>query len=388
MKRIIPYIIPALCLFFLMCLSSGYASEIKGGQRPIFISIVAPFSGPLAECGRSMLRGARLRSDEQEDESWPREKAVQLIALDDRGEPSRARQVAENIANHPAIVAVVGHLTTKCTLAAFPFYHAARLTTVSPVAGGVDIDTVQSPYLFRTILSEQQQAISLARYIHRTMTGTTVALLYEASSLGAQLKDSFLLAAGELGLPVKLFPIGNNPFHRLPDALHTISMVRPEVVFVAGGYRLAALIHKKWPEEIDKPVIVGTYRLISEEFVELVGTEGKGIMAAHPCIWNSDFQRGVKIRARYERTWKHRMDWLAAQAYDAVDLVLWAIRESGSNLGSLNEAIRSLQSQKHALPGLAGPIYFNADGSLAREVSIAEYANGRWRLKKEQAVGS
>jgi branched-chain amino acid transport system substrate-binding protein len=321
--------------------------------------------------------------DEQGDQSSPRGKPVRLIALDDRGESARARRLAENIANHPSIVAVIGHLTTTCTIAAFPFYHAAQLTTVSPIAGGTDLDTVKSPYLFRTILSEHRQALSLARYIHRTMGGVTAALLYEDSSLGTQLKNSFLLAAGELGLSVKPFSVGTKPFDRLPDALHAVALLTPEVLFVAGGIRPAALIFKQWPEEIEKPVIVGTYRLISEEFVELVGNKAKGIIAAHPCIWGSDLPRGEEVRARYERRWKYRMDWLAAQAYDAVDLLLWAIRESESNLGSLNATIRRLHSKKHALPGLAGPIYFTPDGSLAREVSVAEYSNSRWRLKKE-----
>lgn len=383
----IPFLIPALSLFFLLSRPSGHASETKGDQRPIFIAIVAPLSGPLAECGLSMLRGARLRMDEGGDQSAPPGKAVRLLALDDRGESKRAMQLAERITNHPSIVAVVGHLTTGCTLSAIPYYHAARLTTISPVATGNDLDNVKSPYLFRTILSERQQAISLARYIHGTMGKVTVALVFEASSLGTQLKNAFLPTGEELGISVKSFPMGSNPSAGLYDALHKIALLRPEVIFSAGGSRSAALILRKWPEGIDKPLIFGTYRLLSEEFKELVGDGKRGIMAAHPSIWTSDFHRGTETRARYEKTWKNRMDWLAAQAYDAVDLLLWAIRESGSNLNSLRDTLIGLDSKKHALPGLAGPIYFNRNGSLAREVTVAEYMDGRWRLRQGQAGG-
>jgi branched-chain amino acid transport system substrate-binding protein len=387
MKRMIPFLIPALSMFVLLSRPSGHASETKGDQGPIFIAIVAPFSGPLAECGLSMLRGARLREDEGGDQSAPPGKAVRLIALDDRGESTRAMQLAERIACHPSIVAVVGHLTTGCTLSAIPYYHAARLTTISPAAAGNDLDSVKSPYLFRTILSERQQAISLARSIHRTMGKVTVALVYEDSSLGTQLKNAFLLTGEELGLSVKSFPMENNPSAGLHNALHTIALLRPEALFSAGGSRQTALILRKWPEGMDKPVIFGTYRLISEEFRELVGDEQRGIMAAHPSIWTSDYHRATETRARYEKTWKSRMDWLAAQAYDAVDLLLWAIRESGSNLNSLTEVLMGLDSKKHALPGLAGPIYFNRDGSLARGASVSEYIDGRWRLRKGETVG-
>jgi ABC-type branched-subunit amino acid transport system substrate-binding protein len=388
MKRIIPFLIPALSLFLLLPRSSGHVSETNGGQRPIFIALLAPLSGPLEECGRSMLRGARLRMDERGDQSNPNRKAVRLIALDDRGEPTCALKLAGHVAGHPSIVAVVGHLTTDCTLSAVPFYHAAQLTTISPVATGSDLDTVKSPYLFRTILSERQQATSMARYVHGNMGSGTVALLYEESPLGAQLKDAFLLTAEELGLSVTSFSMGTNSTARLRDALHKVALLKPETLFVSGGLRSAARILRTWPEGIERPVILGTQRLISEEFRELVGDQERGIMAAHPSIRLSDFQRATETRARYEKTWKYRMDWLAAQAYDAVDLLLWAIRESGSNLNSLTEAVRGLNSKKHALPGLAGPLYFNRDGSLAREATVAEYLHGRWRLRKGEAVGS
>ncbi|MBW2077428.1 MAG: amino acid ABC transporter substrate-binding protein, partial [Deltaproteobacteria bacterium] len=85
MKRVLSFFIPALFLFLLLSRASGQASETKRDQRPIFIAVIAPLSGPLAPCGLSMLRGARLREDEREDQSRVNGKPVKLIALDDRG---------------------------------------------------------------------------------------------------------------------------------------------------------------------------------------------------------------------------------------------------------------------------------------------------------------
>lgn len=384
----IPFLTTSLFLFCLLSHASGHAPETKPDQRPRFIAIVAPFSGPLAEYGRSMLRGGKARMDEQGSQSAPPGGVVSLISLDDRGEVTRAMQLAKHIPSRSSITAVVGHLTTGCTRAAIPFYTAARVATISPVATGSDLDNERSPYLFRTILSESQQARSLARYIHRTMGKPTVALVYEDSFLGIQLKHSFLIKCEELGLSVKHFSLESNPTTGLRDTIHKLAMLRPEVIFSAGGVRSTALIIRKWPEGIDKPLIFGTYRLISEEFRELVGDHQRGIMAAHPSIWASDFHRGTEIMNEYQKTWKCRMDWLAAQTYDAVDLLVWAIRESGSDPASLQEVLRGLDSKKHARPGLAGSIYFNRNGSLARGVTVAEYINGRWRLRQEETVGS
>jgi branched-chain amino acid transport system substrate-binding protein len=387
-KCIISFLISGLLLLFIVLQPSGYASDAKGDQRPIFIAVVAPFSGPLAEYGHSMLRGATLRGNEQRDQLDPNTKEVKLIALDDRGEPDRAMKLAENMAGHPLIAAVVGHLTTGCTLSAMPYYHGSRLITVSPIATGSDLDGISSPYFFRTILSERQQAIGLARYIQGNMGIGMAILIYEESALGAQLKDAFLPAAEGIGLSVKPFPMGDAPETSLQAILQEIATLKPEAVFVSGGLHSAAQIIRLWPEGMKRPIILGTQRLISEEFRQLVGDQQKGIMAAHPNIWKPDFQRATETRARYEKKWKYRMDWLAVQAYDAVDLLLWAIKETGSNLNALNDTIRDLNSKKYALPGLAGPLYFTSDGSLAREVSVAEYVEGIWRLKKDREVGS
>jgi len=145
---------------------------------------------------------------------------------------------------------------------------------------------------------------------------------------------------------------------------------------------------RKWPEKIDRPLIFGTYRLISEEFSEVAGRHNRGILAAHPCVWRSDFEKGRDTRDRYEKKFKYGMDWLAIQAYDAIDLLLWAIHKSGIDPGSIRDALQDLNSKNHSLSGLAGPIYFNANGSLARDVTVASYTGSGWKLREEGAVGS
>jgi ABC-type branched-subunit amino acid transport system substrate-binding protein len=383
MNRMIFTVISILVPCFLLLFNSGVeGDEGKRNQRPIYIAIVVPLSDSLAEFGRSMVRGGRMRADEDANQSHPHGSPVKLLTLDDRGEATDAVRLAEHIKYHPSIVAVIGHLTTGCTLSAIPAYSVAGLPLISPVATGGDLDTVKSPYVFRTILSETQQVISLARYIYKTMGKITVALLYEDSPLGNQLKKSFLLKSKEIGLPVKPIVIESNPFPNINEAIHEIAMLKAGAIISASGAQLTSLVVRKWPENIDKPLIFGTYRLVSEEFMQLVGNQSKGIMAAHPCIWDSSFHKGREIRDRYEKKWKYNMDWIAGQTYDAVDLVLWAIRKSRSQPDSVRDALKSLNAIDRSLPGLAGPIYFNRNGSLAREVTVAVYTGRGWKLKK------
>lgn len=329
-----------------------------------------------------------MRIEEGKEKTLRNGRVVKLIALDDRGRAQQAIRLATNMSSHQSIVAVIGHLTTVCTLSAVPVYDSAQLILISPVATGADLESIKSPYVFRTILSESQQAISLADSMYRTIDRKEVALICEDSPLGNRLRNSFISRSKEIGLSVRDIPAGSDPFPDLTEAIDKIVESRAGAIFLAGGPRLAALIVRKWPEKIDRPLIFGTYRLISEEFSEVAGIHNRGILAAHPCVWRSDFVRGRDVKDRYERRFKYRMDWLAIQTYDAIDLLLWAMHRSGIDPDSIRDTLQGLDSKNQSLPGLAGPIHFNPNGSLARDVTVASYTGSGWKIREESEVGS
>ena len=89
------------------------------------------------------------------------------------------------------------------------------------------------------------------------------------------------------------------------------------------------------------------------------------------------------MKTRYEREFKRTMDWVAVQAYDAVDLLLWAIERAGTDANSIRQVLQDLTST-NALPGLAGPIWFNSNGSLARGVTVAACTGSGWKVREEE----
>lgn len=382
MKPMMPTLKVILISCILLSCTSGGDTSKRRNQGPVYIAIVAPFSGPLSEFGRSMLRGGRMRMEEGRDQILINGRAAKLIALDDRGEAEQAIRLAKDIAGNQSIVAVIGHVTTGCTLSAIPVYNAARLIHISPVATGDDLEGIKSPYTFRTVLTESQQAMSLADYMCRAIDGKKVALIYEDTPLGYRMRKSFLSRSEEIGLSVRSVLVEGNPFPDPTEMMNEVATLRAEAIFLAGGARLGGMVVRRWPKKIERPLIFGIYRLVSEEFMEVAGKHSKGILAAHPCVWRSDFEKGRGIKDRYEREFRYIMDWLAIQTYDAVDLLLWAIRKSGVDPDSMRGALQGLDSEDSSMPGLAGPIYFNPNGSLARDVSVAICTGSGWKLRE------
>ena len=374
-------------MIFISCIlvlcTSCTASAHEKEANKAYIALVAPLSGPLSEFGWSMLRAGRMRLDEDKNRRPRNGIAVKLLTLDDKGNAAEALQLTRNVTNNQSMVAVIGHLTTTCTLAALPVYNSCQLIHISPIATGEDLAHITSRFTFRTILSEGRQAMSLAEYIHRKTDVNRVAVVYENSPLGNLLRDSFMRKREDRGLSVEAIALTGNSLADVSEATKRVLTMKAGAVFLAARPELAAVIVRKLPQGIDRPLIFGTYRLVSEEFLELSGTSSRGILAAHPCAWSSDFKRGMVVKGRYEKEFKHAMDWVAVQTYDAVDLLLWAIEQAGAHAPSIRNVLQDLNSHARARPGLAGPLYFNPSGSLAREASVAVYTGSDWVLRED-----
>ncbi|MGQ9555313.1 MAG: ABC transporter substrate-binding protein [Anaerolineae bacterium] len=105
-------------------------------QRPprlYRLGLVAPFEGLYRDTGYAALAAARVRAQE-----WNRDFArygfyVQVWAVDDSNDPALAILRAQELADDPLVLAVVGHLTPETSAATTGIYREAGLLQVSPV---------------------------------------------------------------------------------------------------------------------------------------------------------------------------------------------------------------------------------------------------------------
>ena len=91
------------------------------------IGLVAPFEGRYREIGYDVIYSARLAVREINLSGGIEGYRVALVALDDSGDVTLARETAESLTLDPAVVVVVGHWLTETTAVAAPIYAAANL---------------------------------------------------------------------------------------------------------------------------------------------------------------------------------------------------------------------------------------------------------------------
>jgi len=115
----------ALCLaVFLIACSASTQPVVK-------IGLVAPFEGRYRPIGYEAIYAARLAIREINARGGINGQRVELVALDDRGEPDKAIEAARQLVLDPQVVAVIGHLRPDSTDAALKVYCEAGLLVIA-----------------------------------------------------------------------------------------------------------------------------------------------------------------------------------------------------------------------------------------------------------------
>ena len=119
------HLLPWLVLFAVI-LTACAANPIS--TAPVVkIGLVAPFEGRQRDVGYDVIYAARLAVREWNQTAGPRDYRVELVALDDGGDPVRSPQAARTLIVDEGVLGVVGHWQAETTAAAKGVYQEAEL---------------------------------------------------------------------------------------------------------------------------------------------------------------------------------------------------------------------------------------------------------------------
>lgn len=127
-----------------------------GGVEPVRkVGLVAPFEGRHRSLGYDAIYAARLAIREVNADGGVGDYRLELVALDDSGDPQLARQAAATLIVDPDVVVVVGHGLRETTEEARPLYADKGLPLIALGQGPFDtFDPGRLPAEFRRAYAE------------------------------------------------------------------------------------------------------------------------------------------------------------------------------------------------------------------------------------------
>jgi branched-chain amino acid transport system substrate-binding protein len=276
---------------------------------------------------------------------------------------AREVDVATQLAAVPGIVAAVGHQDSRSTLLAAPVYDEAGIPLVVPNATSHALGAA-GPWVFPVAPSDSQEGAFIADFATRTLRARSVALLYDNDEYGRGLRDGVRDALAAAGTPlVADAPIGAVCAGEddATIALMTSHRPPPDVLVLAARQADAACIVRQARRRLPG------LRFITGDAVEINDGQVAAMGAAAESTYFVAFwydgltdARSATFTSAYRRITGVHPSPATALQYDALMLLMTAVRDVGANRKAIQTYLSDLGRSRPPYEGVTGPISFGA----------------------------
>ncbi|MCW2241057.1 ABC transporter substrate-binding protein [Azospirillum canadense] len=363
-------------------------------REPLTLAVVGPLSGPDASLGLALRKGAALRADAINAAGGIGGRPVVLKPFDDEGDKGKSLEIAQRIANDPAVIAVLGH-SPDATDSATAIYTQKRIPLVAPRPLVRPADAAPSPWLFSINLDRANETRFLANYVRNVVGEPTVAVVREDSEQAAALAgqfDTILQRFGTKLVSQWTFAPGRGGAGSLPALAQTVKEKMPTgAVVVIGSAVDSARVVVALRDAGVRNLIAGTSEMATAAFrAEIVAQAqanpkaltpeayGHGLLVSSPVLFDTANERAQRFYGQYVKHFNAVPDWAAALGADGVDLIAGAIGKtlpaSGKPDGdALRRAMGDHGRAETAFQGTVGTWTFDAKSQATLPVMMATY---------------
>lgn len=386
----------ALAAIALLLLAGAWAMLFRTDSThrgEVYLAVVGPMSGESAAIGQEMKNSATIARDKINSTSADGPK-IELLFFDDRNDPELAAKYAQQIVADNRIVGVIGHATSSTSLAAAPIYAEADLPAIS---GQATIDELSDyPNYFRTIFSNNDEAVILTQYLQRDLSQSRVSIVAGSSDYEQSLAEDFQNVFSIDGTVANIWTIGDDPVTSVAEIVTKMQAADDMgALFLAvtedNGYEMLLQLRTAGLD----PVIVGSEALGTQVFARRFATQAqdqtergfftRNLYAVSPLLYDSVGGETLAFAQTYRNAFGKTPTWRAPKVWDGVTALATAARMSGATGDTTTTAdirramvnrLRGMNSPETGFQSLSGPVFFSASGQSPQGLSMGMFEGG------------
>lgn len=325
------------------------AAPVLGQEpQPLRLGVIGPFTGPAADFGVAMRHGIELAVQEINAVGGYLGRPIELIVMDDEGQPEVGRRRAEELAN-AGVLATLGFCNTGVALNAIDIFQNRQIPLIIPCSTGTPLTqrfAAPGSYIFRSSGSDEVMAAFMVDELVRR-DWTRVAVFADTTPYGESgLKDvqTALASHGLKPVYVARFPMGVTDLRKElgearavgANAIFSITLGRENAVLAIGRRELG------W-----NAPLVGGPPLSFPFFIDGAGAAAEGALMAQTFIAEPRNTRHIAFLGAYTRKFGQppRVPTASAHAYDSMYLLmyaLFAIRDGNPTGPALKQALENI----------------------------------------------
>jgi len=245
------------------------------GNR-IVLGQSAAFTGPAAQLGIQMNRGARVYFDAINAAGGVNGQQIELRTLDDGYEPDRCKANTEKFIKDN-VFALFGYVGTPTCLAALPLINESKIPFFGPFTGAESLRDPFSKNIFHIRASYYDETALIVKQL-TSLNVTRIAVFHQNDAYGKAGLDGVTRALKPLNLaPAALGTVERNSVD-VAAAVKNIVAAKPEAIVQIGAYKACAAFIREarkagYGGQFYNVSFVGTQALADE-----LGKDGHGIV--------------------------------------------------------------------------------------------------------------
>ncbi|MBN2073327.1 MAG: branched-chain amino acid ABC transporter substrate-binding protein [Actinobacteria bacterium] len=379
--------IPVLIILFSIILALNF-SACSSRERIIRIGNQAVLSGDYRSFGEEQLVSMELAISKLSPvRVGGFDYNIELVTLDDEGNPEKAFLVAQEMVEQ-GVVAVVGSTFDGTTKVSIPVFDEYDIPLISPFAQKTDVSGTGDNF-FRMIINNKQKIDNISGFLNNEFRGGKLILIDNREEYSIELVDYLedILADTETGVLRRYsLKVDENDLTVLAE---NMLIDKPDGIFFAAGYEeLALLVKEVRAAGLETRFITEVMGMDDRIFVFAENADLEGLTAVIP---------DPPSLARYSEDPKSVSFWqdfnnllndsgykdisisgpgqYAPYAYDAVFVIIESIKKSNS----INSADLISEIRKTSYEGLTGHIEFDSIGDrLDPPSTVFIIKDGAW----------
>jgi len=343
----------------------------KADKNVIRIGFIAPMTGDASTYGTSTKNGFTMAMEEAG--GTVAGLTIQLFFEDDRNDATEAVNVATKLATQDKVHAIIGAVTTSCSIPISEVCEANEIVQITPTstATRVTMDPERKTFIFRACFIDPFQGTVGATFALDTLKAKKVAVMFDQGNdytvgLANAFKETFVAGGGAI--------VGWEAYAKddvdFSAQLTKIAAAKPDILYLPDYYNKVSLIGQQALQKGITAVFLGGDGWDSSE-LDFAAMDG-GYFTNHYSPGDTR-QIVVDWVAKYTAQYGAAPDALATLGYDAGKLLLKAIETAGSNdTTAIRDALQAIR-----LDVVSGTVSYDADGNPTKAAVILRIKDGK-----------
>lgn len=354
--------------------SVGLMLGCTKGEIELKIGATASLTGKLVNISKSIQNGVELAAEEINKKGGIEGKKIRLVWEDEGDNPQKAVSAIQKLINIHYVPVIIGPISSSSVMAVAPIANRAKVVVLSPGATSPNI-TYAGEFVFRNRAAGTLEAREMAKYAYDKL-GLRNIIVFETnedygSGFGSVFKTTFEKMGGKIVL-IEKYTQGDTEFR---TQLSKFRIYKFDGIYVIGVPNEVGNILK----QVRELEIKTTFLMNNMENPELIITAGnaaEGIFFPAPFFDPNSDKENVK---HFVESYRHRYgdtpDLFAANGYDAVYIIKYAIRKRGYDGYQIKKALYSIKD----FPTVSSErISFDENGDIIQPLVIKTVKNGEF----------